>query len=127
MTTAYESAYVRSLKDPEAFWAEAAEQCYWYRKRDKVLDDSNKPFYRWFAVGTPNTCYNALDLHVAEGRGDNVALIYDSPVVRDPSKGTGHRPLVADRDWLGHCGQLHGAARHAVKYGSPTKAVLGWD
>jgi propionyl-CoA synthetase len=45
-----------------------------------VLDDSNKPFYRWFTGGMVNTCYNALDYHVENGRGDQAALIYDSPV-----------------------------------------------
>jgi propionyl-CoA synthetase len=80
MSNPYESAYERSLEDPDGFWAEAAEDCYWYRKWDKVLDDGNKPFYRWFTGGITNTCYNALDLHVARGRGDKIALIYDSPV-----------------------------------------------
>jgi len=45
-----------------------------------VLDDSRQPFYRWFVGGEVNTCYNALDLHIEEGRGDQPALIYDSPV-----------------------------------------------
>ncbi len=88
MSNAYESAYERSLKDPQGFWAEAAEDCYWYRKWDKVLDDGNKPFYRWFEGGITNTCYNALDLHVANGRGDKVALIYDSPVTDTITKYT---------------------------------------
>lgn len=69
-----------SLRDPEAFWGEAAQQVHWYRKWDKVLDDSNKPFYRWFPGGEVNTCYNALDLHIENGRGEQAALIYDSPV-----------------------------------------------
>jgi propionyl-CoA synthetase len=80
MTNLYEEAYAKSMKDPDAFWAEAAEDCHWYKKWDKVLDDSNKPFYRWFTGGICNTCYNALDFHVENGRGDQDALIYDSPV-----------------------------------------------
>jgi len=80
MTNLYEDAYAKSLNDPEAFWGEAAEDCHWYKKWDKVLDDSNKPFYRWFTGGVCNTCYNALDLHIENGRGDQDALIYDSPV-----------------------------------------------
>jgi propionyl-CoA synthetase len=80
MTNLYEEAYAKSMNDPDAFWGEAAEDCHWYKKWDKVLDDSNKPFYRWFTGGICNTCYNALDLHVENGRGDQVALIYDSPV-----------------------------------------------
>ena len=70
----------RSINDPNGFWGDAAEACHWYKKWDKVLDDSNKPFYRWFVGGETNTAYNALDLHIENGRGDQLALIYDSPV-----------------------------------------------
>ena len=70
----------RSLEDPEAFWAEQAESIHWYKKWDKVLDSSEAPLYRWFSGGKLNTCYNALDVHVEQGRGDQAALIYDSPV-----------------------------------------------
>jgi propionyl-CoA synthetase len=57
-----------------------AEDIDWIKKWDKVLDDSNKPFYRWFTGGIVNTCYNALDRHIDAGHGDRLALIYDSPV-----------------------------------------------
>ena len=77
---AFQAAFDRSIRDPEGFWGEAAEAVHWYKKWDKVLDDSNKPFYRWFTGGMVNTCYNALDLHVENGRADQLALIYDSPV-----------------------------------------------
>jgi len=80
MDNSYEDAFKRSINDPDSFWAKAAEDCHWYRKWDKVLDDSNKPFYRWFTGGIINTCYNALDSHIENGRGDQNALIYDSPV-----------------------------------------------
>jgi propionyl-CoA synthetase len=80
MANRYEEAFEKSMKDPEGFWGEAAEDCFWYKKWDKVLDDSNKPFYRWFVGGETNTAYNALDYHVENGRGDQLALIYDSPV-----------------------------------------------
>lgn len=80
MTNRYTEAYEASLKDPDAFWGAAAEECHWYKKWDKVLDDSNKPFYRWFTGGVVNTCYNALDYHVEQGKGDKTAIIYDSPV-----------------------------------------------
>ncbi|MCZ6479682.1 MAG: propionyl-CoA synthetase, partial [candidate division NC10 bacterium] len=76
----FQSVYDRSLSDPDSFWAEAAEDVHWIKHWDKVLDDSNKPFYRWFTGGEVNTCYNALDLHIEGGRGDQAALIYDSPV-----------------------------------------------
>jgi len=80
MANRYDEAFQRSINDPEGFWGEIAEDVHWYKKWDKVLDDSNKPFYRWFVGGELNTCYNALDLHVENGRGDQAALIYDSPV-----------------------------------------------
>lgn len=80
MTHPYDEAYQQSITDPEKFWGQAAEDCHWYQKWDKVLDDSRKPFYRWFTGGILNTCYNALDYHVDNGRGDQAALIYDSPV-----------------------------------------------
>jgi propionyl-CoA synthetase len=80
MTNLYEEAFAESINDPNGFWGKAAEDCHWYKKWDKVLDDSNKPFYRWFTGAVMNTCYNALDLHVENGRGDQAALIYDSPV-----------------------------------------------
>ena len=80
MSSRYDAVYARSIEDPEGFWGEAAEDVHWYRKWDKVLDDSAAPFYRWFAGGVTNTCYNALDRHVEGGRADQPALIYDSPV-----------------------------------------------
>jgi len=76
----YQEAHTQSINDPEGFWGKAAEDVVWIKKWDKVLDDSNKPFYRWFTGGVVNTCYNALDRHVDEGNGDRLALIYDSPV-----------------------------------------------
>ena len=75
-----ENAFKRSLNDPTGFWGEAAEAVQWHKKWKSVLDNSRQPFYRWFAGGEVNTCYNALDLHIEEGRGDQPALIYDSAV-----------------------------------------------
>ncbi|MBI2494612.1 MAG: propionyl-CoA synthetase [Candidatus Rokubacteria bacterium] len=76
----YEEAYARSMQDPQGFWAAAAEDIHWDKRWDRVFDDARKPFYRWFAGGVLNTCYNALDLHVDRGRGKQRALVYDSPV-----------------------------------------------
>jgi propionyl-CoA synthetase len=76
----YEKSREEASKNPESFWGDIAEDCFWYKKWDKVLDDSNKPFYRWFEGGVTNTCYNAVDLHVEKGFGEQPALIYDSPV-----------------------------------------------
>jgi len=86
MTNPYEAAYRQSIEDPETFWAEAAGDCYWYKKWDKVLDDSRKPFYRWFSGAEVNTCYNALDYHIENGRGEQYAVIYDSPVTQTIKK-----------------------------------------
>jgi propionyl-CoA synthetase len=80
MKSVYSERYTKSMRDPTAFWAAAAEDLYWERRWDKVFDDSRPPFYRWFVGGALNTCYNALDLHVDRGRGKQRALIYDSPV-----------------------------------------------
>ncbi len=76
----YASAFERSLRDPEAFWAQAAEGISWVRRWDRVLDADRAPLVRWFAGGVLNTCYNAVDRHVERGRGKQPALIYDSPV-----------------------------------------------
>ncbi len=80
MKSRYDETYARSLRDPEGFWAAAAEDLYWDKRWDRVFDDTRPPFYRWFTGGVLNTCYNALDLHVDRGRGKQRALVYDSPV-----------------------------------------------
>jgi propionyl-CoA synthetase len=76
----YQELHTRSLNDPEGFWGETAEDITWIKRWDSVLDGSNPPFYRWFKGGVLNTCYNAVDRHVEAGRGEQNALIYDSPV-----------------------------------------------
>jgi propionyl-CoA synthetase len=76
----YAEAHARSLKDPEGFWGQIAESIHWERRWDRVLDSARAPFYRWFAGGRLNTCFNALDRHVDSGRGNHPALIYDSPM-----------------------------------------------
>jgi len=80
MSNAFDDAYRRSMDDPEGFWGDVAEDVRWIKKWDRVLDSSNKPFYRWFSGAEVNTCFNAVDRHVEEGRADQLALIYDSPV-----------------------------------------------
>jgi propionyl-CoA synthetase len=76
----FDLIYRHSLEQMEGFWAEAAADINWDKPWDNVLDKSNAPFYRWFTGGQLNTCYNALDRHVESGRGEQAALIYDSPV-----------------------------------------------
>jgi len=77
MSGRFAEVHARSLSHPESFWAEAAEAIHWTKRWERVLDDSNPPSYRWFTGGELNTCYNALDIHVETGRGDQPALIYD--------------------------------------------------
>ncbi len=76
----YRGCFNASIEDPAAFWAHAARAVAWIREPRHVLDDSNPPLYRWFPDGELNTCANALDRHVADGRAMQAALIYDSPV-----------------------------------------------
>ncbi len=76
----YSEVFARSISDPAAFWGEQAGLVDWFKKPQRVLDDSSPPFYRWFPDATLNTCYNALDRHVAKGRAEQAALVYDSPV-----------------------------------------------
>ncbi|MFO7684381.1 MAG: propionyl-CoA synthetase [Chloroflexota bacterium] len=76
----YEAAYTKWQSDPQGFWAEAAAAIKWDKPWEQVLDDSNPPFYRWFAGGMLNSCYNALDRHVENGLSDQFALIFDSPM-----------------------------------------------
>jgi propionyl-CoA synthetase len=76
----YKEAYERSISDPEGFWDEAARAVTWTREPHRVLDRDKPPFYRWFVGGELNTCANAIDRHVDDGRGDQAALVYDSGV-----------------------------------------------
>ncbi|SDT42511.1 AMP-binding protein [Actinoplanes derwentensis] len=76
----YREAYQRSITDPAGFWQHAAEAIDWIDPPDRILDDSTAPIFRWFPGATLNTCHNALDRHVHSGRGDQPALIHDSPV-----------------------------------------------
>ncbi|MFC7448155.1 propionyl-CoA synthetase [Rhodococcus daqingensis] len=78
---AYRSAIAESTADPEAFWLRAAEAIDWDTAPATALDDADAPMYRWFPGATLNTCFNALDRHVAAGRGDQAALIYDSAML----------------------------------------------
>jgi propionyl-CoA synthetase len=84
----YDRIFRKSLEHPEEFWREAAKDIQWYTDYSRVLDDSNPPFYRWFTGGEINTCYNALDYHIASGRAEQIALIYDSPVTNTVKKFT---------------------------------------
>ena len=71
----FEEIYRRSIDHPEEFRAEAATEIDWVKPWDQVLDGSRAPFFRWFAGGRLNTCYNALDRHAERGRADQLALL----------------------------------------------------
>ena len=77
---AYADIHARSLADPEGFWMEAAEAIDWAKKPSRALFAEKAPLHEWFADGELNTCWNAVDRHVAAGHGDRTAIIYDSPI-----------------------------------------------
>ena len=78
--TNYQSAYAQSMADPNEFWGNAAKLVKWDKNPKVILDDSNPPLYRWFSDGMLNTCYNALDRHVVDGRADQPAVIHESAI-----------------------------------------------
>jgi propionyl-CoA synthetase len=82
----YQAEYQASIDNPEAFWAEKAAQLDWYKPATNVLSTDEYGIQRWFADGELNTCHLALDYHVDNGRGDQTALIYDSPVTNQQKK-----------------------------------------
>ena len=88
MSTKFDAIYRRSIADPDGFWGEAAGGIDWITPWERVLDDRKPPFYRWFSGAELNTCWNCLDRHVEAGRGEQVALIHDSPVTQSVTKFT---------------------------------------
>ena len=76
----YADVYSTWKNDPEGFWMDQARAIDWVTPPTKALDDSKAPLYRWFTDAEVITCYNAVDRHVENGRGDQAAIIYDSPV-----------------------------------------------
>ena len=84
----YHEVHARSMADPESFWAEAAREIDWIEPAKKIFDPTIGVYGRWFTGGVVNTCYNALDRHVASGRANQVALIHDSPLTNSITKFT---------------------------------------
>ena len=99
LSISYEEVYQRSIDDPESFWGSAADAVHWYKRWERVLDDTDAPMYRWFKGATVNTCYNALDIHVESGNGSRIALIYDSPVTNTIR----HYSYLELRDLVARC------------------------
>ena len=98
----YRETYQNWKKDPEAFWLEAAGVIDWVKPPTKALSDENEPFFTWYDDTLVNACWNALDRHVEAGRGDNTAIIYDSPV-------TGAKRSISFAELLGRVSRLAGA------------------
>ncbi|MDF1854512.1 propionate-CoA ligase PrpE [Pseudooceanicola sp.] len=87
----YADVYQAWKSDPNGFWMEQAEAIDWIEKPSKALFDENTPLYEWFVDGQVNTCWNAVDRHVENGRGSQIAIIHDSPIT-----GTIHKITFAD-------------------------------
>jgi propionyl-CoA synthetase len=102
----YQRAYEQSLSDPAGFWGEAAKLVKWDKAPKVVLDDSNVPLYRWFSDGMLNTCYNALDRHVIDGRADQPAVIHESAI-------TGKSSVLTYAQMLEKTARFAGALRMA--------------
>tara|TARA_Y100001960_G_scaffold318903_1_gene389411 strand:+ start:815 stop:2710 length:1896 start_codon:yes stop_codon:yes gene_type:complete len=88
MKKIYSEIYSQSIKNPEEFWENVSNDIFWYKKPKKILNKSNAPFFKWFEDGVTNTCYNALDHHIDQGKGEKIALIYDSPITNKKAKFT---------------------------------------
>ena len=80
MSQKYKDIYSQSINNKEEFWKNISEDVFWYKKPSKILNSNNPPFYKWYEDGITNTCYNALDHHVDQGKGEKTAIIYDSPI-----------------------------------------------
>ena len=108
--SSYREVYAEWQNDPEAFWLNAAKAVDWIKPPTAALDDTKAPFYSWFANSSCNTCYNAVDRHVEAGRGDQAAIIHDSPI-------TGSKTTITYAELQDKVGKLAGAlaARGVVK------------
>jgi propionyl-CoA synthetase len=82
----YQTEYSKSINSPEEFWGEKAQDLAWFKQPEKILSKDENGIDRWFADGELNTSYLALDYHVENGRADNTAIIYDSPVTGQKRK-----------------------------------------
>jgi len=82
----YKEIYTSSIKNKEDFWKKVSEDIFWYEEPTRILNTDNPPFYKWFEDGVTNTCYNALDIHINKGRGEKLAIIYDSPITNTQKK-----------------------------------------
>ena len=111
MSSSFNKVYEESLKNPEQFWKEISEEIFWFKKPTKILSKDSPPFYKWFTDGVTNTCYNALDVHIDQGRGDKTALIYDSPI-------TGNKKQFTYKELKAQVSKFAGAlSNHGINKG----------
>ena len=107
MSRKYKEIYEDSINNREDFWKNISEDVFWYKKPTKILNSSNPPFYKWFTDGVTNTCYNALDYHIDKGRGEKLAIIYDSPI-------TGVQKKFTYKNLRDHVALFAGALKNKV-------------
>ncbi len=100
----YADVYAAWQNDPEGFWMEQAKAIDWVTPPTRALDETTAPLYRWFTDAEVNTCYNAVDRHVENGRGDQAAIIYDSPI-------TGTKRTISYAELQTRVASLAGALR----------------
>ena len=86
----YDDEYKKSVEHPELFWQQQANNIHWFKKPSQILSTNKQGFYQWFSDGELNTSYLALDYHLEQGRGEQLALIYDSPVTNTQQSFTYH-------------------------------------
>ncbi|MCJ8742922.1 hypothetical protein PDJAM_G00087890 [Pangasius djambal] len=107
----YDEAFLKAAEKPELFWSETAHNLTWFQTWTKTLDCTDKVFPKWFVGGELNMCYNAVDRHVDDGRGDQTAIIHDSPV-------THSKQTISYRELLDQVSKLAGVfVKHGVKKG----------
>ncbi|KAL6459797.1 hypothetical protein MHYP_G00315560 [Metynnis hypsauchen] len=107
----YEEAFRGAREEPQRFWSEAARGVSWYTRWEETLDNTHAVFPKWFVGGELNMCYNAVDRHVEAGRGDQPAIIHDSPV-------TGTKQIITYRELQDQVSRLAGVlVKHGVKKG----------
>uniref|UniRef100_A0A8D0XQE8 Acyl-CoA synthetase short-chain family member 3, mitochondrial n=1 Tax=Sus scrofa TaxID=9823 RepID=A0A8D0XQE8_PIG len=107
----YKRHFAASVADPERFWGKAAEQISWYKPWTKTLENRHSSSTSWFVEGMLNMCYNAIDRHIESGKGDKVAIIYDSPV-------TDTKATITYKEVLEQVSRLAGVlVKHGVSKG----------
>ncbi len=104
MPSSFKHIYDQSINKPEEFWQNVSEDIFWFKKPTQILNKDKPPFYKWFCDGVTNTCYNALDIHIDQGRGERIAIIYDSPI-------TGNKKKFTYKDLRGKVSKFAGALK----------------